>query len=1164
MRAKDFVHLHLHSEFSLLDGCLRIPEAVQAAAEMGMQALALTDHGAMYGVVAFHREAQERGLKPLVGCEVYLAPRSMLERTPRLDDDIAHLTLLASNQTGYQNLMKLVSEAWLQGFYRKPRADFDCLARYSQGLICLSGCLQGPISQALLRDQPEKATRAAQDLAEIFAPDRFYIEIMEHGLADQARVNPQLVEMAKRLGLPLVASNDVHYLRQEDHEVQRVLLCVQTKKTLQESAGVGFETPQFYLRSPAEMWALFGEMPEALTNTVAIAERCEPELWASGDLILPNFALPNGMDEAEHLRGLCLQALRQRRLEEDEQARERLEYELSVLREKGYAGYFLVVHDFVQYAKSRGILVGARGSAAGSLVAHLLGVTELYPLRYGLLFERFLNPERRSPPDIDLDIPDNRREEMIRYAKERYGEDSVAQIVTFGTLAARAAIRDAGRALGMAYAEVDRIAKLVPANQTLEEARESILELREAYEGDERVRQLIDTSARLEGLARHASTHAGGIVITNKPLTEYCPVQRSSQGDTVTTQYDQYALEQLGLTKVDMLGLATLSTIQQALEEIERQRGERVDLYSIPLDDKETFEMLSQAQATGVFQLESPGMRDLLRSIAPNCLEDLMHIIALFRPGPMGRSDVFVHRRQGQEGVEFLHPALEPILAETYGVMLYQEQVMRIANVIGGFSMGQAEVLMKAMSKKKPDVMEAMRGSFMEGAREHGVDSHTAAQLYDIMSHFGSYGFNKSHSAAYALVSYYTAYLKAHYPAEYMCALITCERDREKLAQYVEEARRLGITVAPPDINHSAEGFSVESGNVIRFGLGAIKGMGKNVVQEILEARGGGPFANIFDFCERVNLGLIGRSVLELLVKCGAFDSCGTRSAHLQALQQAVEHGQRSRKQQANGQACLFDQGALLRPRVSTEVRELPDKQLLAYEKDLLGVCVSRSAESLFPGDWRELCSHSASDLSALSQPMPCVLGGRVTQVRSHTARNNQPMMFFTLEDPTGAVDVVLFPDPFKRYGTLVARDRLLVVTGRGEPPEEGEGRSSRAAMPKLVAERVFAFEQARADRSYLGGEKEVSLGKTVTSGGQLEIVTSAAALNEGLLLDLRDALEAYPGPVPVMLRVVFRDGHERQIRLGKGCRVACQEALRQRLAALFGERAIAVAGPQP
>ncbi len=1160
MRAKEFVHLHLHSEYSLLDGCLRIPEAVEAAKEMGMPALALTDHGAMHGVVPFHQAAVEQGLKPIIGCEIYLAPRSMEERTPKVDDDICHLTLLVVNRAGYHNLIKLVSEAWLRGFYRKPRADLDCLARYADGLICLSGCLQGPVAQAVLRDQPDKAARAAQDLAEIFRDGRFYIELMDHGLEDQARANPQLVALAKRLNLPVVATNDVHYLRQEDHEVQRILLCVQTKKTVAEGGGLGFDVPLFYLRSPEEMCQVFAELPEALSNTLAIAESCETDLWESEDLILPNFNLPAGVDESEYLHNLCMQGLEEQGLANDEQARARMEYELSVLSEKRYSGYFLVVHDFARYAKERGIMVGARGSAAGSLVAYLLGITHLNPLPYGLLFERFLNPERKSPPDIDLDIPDNRREEMIRYAKERYGEENVAQIVTFGTLAARAAVRDAGRALGMSYAEVDAIAKLVPANQPLGEARETVLELADAYRRDERVRRLIDTSIGLEGLARHASTHAAGLVITNKPLTEYLPVQRSSQGDTVTTQYDQYALEHLGLTKVDMLGLATLNTIHQALDEIQRRRGERLDLYSIPLDDSKTFDMLCRAEATGVFQLESPGMRELLRSIGPRSLGDLMHIIALFRPGPMGRLDVFVQRRQGQEPVEYLHPALEPVLAETYGIMLYQEQVMSIANIIAGFTMGQAEMLMKAMSKKRPEVMQEMRGRFMEGAARNGVREETASQLYDRMSHFGAYGFNKSHSAVYALVSYYTAYLKAYYPAEYMAALITCEHDREKSAQYVEEARRLGLRVALPDLNRSQEGFSVEDGSTIRFGLGAIKGIGKNVVQGIIEARAAGPFAGMFDVCERVPLGLVTRSTLELLVQAGAFDSFGTRAAHLAALPRAVECGKRTHDQAANGQASLFGQAAAAQPTVE-DLPELSAKELLDFEKELLGICLSGSAESLFPEDWRELCTHSAADLGALRQSTQCALTGRVTQVRSHTARNNQPMMFFTLEDPTGPVDVVLFPDPFKRYGTAVVRDRLVVVAGRSQPPEEGEGRGGRAAMPKLIADRVLPYEQAKADRSYMPRKNGDSSQRTVTSRGHLQIVTSAVALHEGLLLDLRDALETCPGKTPVVLRVRFGDGRERRISLGAGCRVACSEELQQQLAGLFGENAVALAG---
>ena len=1158
MRSKEFVHLHLHSEYSLLDGCLRLEEAARAAAEMGMRALALTDHGAMYGAVSFHGTAAAQGVKPIIGCEIYLAPRSMRERTPKVDDDIAHLTLLAEDPTGYRNLIKLVSEAWLYGFYRKPRADLDCLARYHQGLICLSGCLQGPVAQALLRDQPEKAMRAAQDLAEVFGPDRFYIELMDHGLEEQRRVNPQLVELARRLGLPVVATNDVHYLRQEDHEVQRVLLCIQTKKTLQEGGALGFETPEFHLRSAEEMWQRFEEVPEALTNTLAIAERCASQLWEAGDLILPNFGLADGVDDAQYLRQLCLEGLKTRGLEGDEEARRRMEYELSVLRDKGYSGYFLVVHDFVQYARSRNIMVGARGSAAGSLVAYLLGITHLNPLSYGLLFERFLPPERKSPPDIDLDIPDSRREEMILYAKRRYGEENVAHIVTFGTLAARAAIRDAGRALGMSYAEVDRVAKLVPPNQSLAEARKTVLDLQNLYQSDEQVRYLIDTSERLEGLARHASVHAGGIVITNKPLTEYCPVQRGSQEDMVTTQYDQYALEQLGLTKVDMLGLATLSTLHRALDEIERQSGERIDLYSIPLDDQPTFEMLSRAEATGVFQLESGGMRDLLRAIQPRSLEDLMHIIALFRPGPMGRLDVFVQRRQGQEKVEMLHPSLEPILRETYGVMLYQEQVMRIANVVAGFSMGQAEVLMKAMSKKKPEVMEAMRGEFMKGALERGVEAETAAQLYDTMSHFGSYGFNKSHSAVYALISYFTAYLKRHHPAAYMCALITCERNRDKLAQYVEEARRMGLGVALPDVNRSEEGFTVEGGDTIRFGLGAIKGIGHNVVQEILRARRAGPFADIFDFCERVTLGLVTRSALEALVKSGAFDSLGTRAAHLKAVSAAVDHGQRCQRQGANGQASLFGGLETLRPQLEP-LPELPEVELLAYERELLGVCVSRSAEALFPADWRQLGTDAIENLSALREPRSAAVAGRIVEVRSHTTRSKQPMMFFTLEDPTGTLDVLLFPEPFQRYGAVVARDKFVVVVGKAEPPDE-EGPGAAAGLPKMVAEQVLELEQARRDRSYLSPGGGAAAANGVTSQGCLQIVTSASALDEGLLLDLRDALEACPGKTPVFLRVRYESGREQCISLGPGCRVACDESLRQRLAGLFGEDAVKAA----
>ncbi|MGE5652703.1 MAG: DNA polymerase III subunit alpha, partial [Bacillota bacterium] len=943
-----FVHLHVHSEYSLLDGAARLRDLVATAKEHGSPALAITDHGVLYGVVDFYKLAKSEGIKPIIGCEVYVAPRKRSDRQPKLDDSQYHLVLLAENQQGYQNLMQLVSRGYTEGYYYKPRVDRELLEQYHEGLIALSACIGGEIPQLLLSGRYDQAKDLAMYYRRLFGPDSFYLEVQDHGLIEEKQALQGLLQLSRETGIGLVATNDSHYVRQGDAEAHDILLCIQTATHVDDPTRLKFANDQFYLKSPAEMASLFNHCPEALTNTLAIAKRCQVD-FTFGALQLPEYQVPVEETVSSFLRRLCRDGLRERYSSVTPELSERLEYELDVIERMGYPGYFLIVWDFVHYAKTNGIYVGpGRGSGTGSLVAYCLGITEVDPIRYGLIFERFLNVERVTMPDIDIDFCFERRGEVIDYVFKKYGNERVAQIITFGTMAAKAAVRDVGRALNMAYGDVDRIAKLIPfeLDITIDRALATSKELREQYESDPAIRKLIDTAKALEGLPRHASVHAAGVVITKDPLTHHVPIQRMSDG-LLVTQFPMTTLEELGLLKMDFLGLRTLTLLRDVQELVKQSTGKWVDLAAIPLDDAKVYAMLSDGDTDGVFQLESGGMRSVLRELKPTCIEDIIAANALYRPGPMEHIPDFIAAKHKRREVTYLHPLLQPILESTYGVLVYQEQVLQIVSRLAGFSLGQADILRRAMGKKKADVLAAQKIAFLDGAEARGVERSIAERVFDQITPFSSYGFNKSHSAAYGLVAYQTAYFKVNYPTEYMAALLTSViSSNERISSYIEECRRMKIAVLPPDINASRMTFSVH-GRSIRVGLGAVKNVGSGHVAVILEARSsnGGAFTSLMDFCVRVDLHQINRKVLESLIMAGAFDSLGGRAQHLAVLDRLMEVAQAEQKQRDEGQMNLFELSPQDAPQapvvVLPSIPELPLRERLAMEKDVLGLYLS-------------------------------------------------------------------------------------------------------------------------------------------------------------------------------------------------------------------------------
>ena len=1051
-----FAHLHVHTEYSLLDGACRMERLLDAAKEMGQTAVAITDHGCMYGVVEFYKAAKKRGIQPILGCEVYVARRTRFDKVHELDGENRHLVLLCENETGYHNLLALVSKAWVEGFYSKPRVDLDLLREHHEGLIALSACLAGEIPRALTRGDYEGAREAALRYEGIFGRGNFYLELQDHGMAEQKRINPQLIRLSRETGIPLVATNDCHYIAPEDSRMHRVLLCIQTGRTIEDENAMEFGSEEFYFKSEEEMRALFPDVPEAADNTVKIAQRCQVEL-EFGKTKLPAFFTPDGSDNLEFFRRLCQEGLIRRYGEDPPQEyRDRLEYEIRVISQMGYVNYYLIVWDFIRYARSVGIPVGpGRGSGAGSLAAYCVGITNVDPMRYDLLFERFLNPERVSMPDFDIDFSDERRDEIIGYVVDKYGADHVAQIVTFGTMAARGALRDVGRALNIPYNKVDQVAKLVPLSlgMTLDTAMKQSKELREKVEADPQVKELWDMARKVEGMPRHASTHAAGVVITDKPVMDYVPLSKND--DAVVTQYTMTAIEELGLLKMDFLGLRNLSVIDHA-EKLVRRREAGFSIEAAPEDDGAVFRMLSEGHSEGVFQLESPGMKRLLVQAQPACVEDLIAIISLYRPGPMQFIPQYLESRKNPESVHYRHPLLRPILEPTGGCIIYQEQVMQIFRDLAGYSLGRADIVRRAMAKKKHDVLEREREVFLHGQQREdgtwevdgclrrGVDQQTALELFKEIESFASYAFNKPHAAGYAVVAYQTAYLKCHYPCEYMAALLSSVLGQTgKVAEYIEECGRLGISVLPPHVNYSDMGFTVV-GKSIRFGLLAVKNLGRNVIARMVEERrGGGEFTSFYNFCKRMAGRDLNRRAIESLVKCGALDGLGNnRREMLLAVERVLDSLEADKRRNVEGQMGFFDAPGSAQggepPLEKTEDFSAADK--LNMEKEVTGMYLSGHPMAAYAGLYQKggyarmdeiLQSAGERETGRYQDGQWVTLLGMVVGVRKKATKNNAQMAFVSLEDMYGAITALVFPKVLEQYGSLLYEGAVVEVQGK-------------------------------------------------------------------------------------------------------------------------------------
>jgi DNA polymerase-3 subunit alpha len=1136
MTERPFVHLHCHSHYSLLDGASRIPQLVQRAKEQGMNALALTDHGNLYGAIEFYRECKGADLNPIIGYEAYVASGSRHEREARRRGEAGyHLTLLAQNRTGFQNLVKMASSAFLEGYHYVPRIDKELLAAHKEGIVCLSGCASSEFSEFILKDQLDEATRLAEWFAQLFGKN-FFIEIQNNGLDIQQRCAECAIGIANRLGLPLVATSDAHYLCQADSAAHDVLLCIHTGKTRGDQNRLRYGSDQFYVRAPAEMYSLFPEHPDAVARSQEIADLCAIDLDFS-TRHFPVFRPPAEKRPEEYLRDLCTQGLRERYgPAPPPAAAERLRLELEIICRMGFASYFLIVWDFVRFARENGIPASARGSACGALVSYVLQISPVDPLEYDLLFERFLDPSRNEAPDIDIDFCQERREQVIAYVRQKYGEQSVAQIGTFGTLAARAAVKDVGRVLDIPLARVSQITEMIPKTLgiTLDDALKLNADLRREYENDPQVHELIDIARKLEGTNRNAGTHAAGVVIANGPLSDYVPLQRivrkgddgGSKSDeaVVTTQWEMGDLEKVGLLKMDFLGLRTLTLLDDALKLIEKTRGRRIDLAGLPLDDPKTYALLQRGDAKGVFQFESDGIRELLKRLKPDHIRDLIACNALYRPGPLGGGmvDAYVNRKHGREKPHYPHPIVEEILKETYGIMVYQEQVMRILNRLGGIELSSAYACIKAISKKKHEIIAERQAEFLKGAQSRGLPELTAREIFDQITFFGGYGFNKSHSTAYALLGYQTAFLKSHYTPEFMAALLSSEIEdgnkRDILVQHIEDARRLGVDVLPPDVNASEVEFSVAEGKIV-FGLTALKGVGRSAAEEIVRARREhGPFKDLFDICDRVDLKLVPRAALERLIKAGALDSLGGRRAQwmyvlAKALQAAGEVQQDRRSGQKNFLDVLENGAAETVPAAASlpDIPEWSNSEKLKYEKEALDFYFSSHPLAQHEQDLRRYATHAVENLASLGLNQEVILGGMLTQIRyqnTKKARNgNSRYVRCRLEDLTGSVECVMWPDDFLRYKDEFREDRVCLVKGTVERSRE---------EPGLILTRVLSLEQARQELT-----KWLRLTLDLSLHGPEQIDRVARIL------------EQTPGSCPVYLEV--RDGGGRRCRLKAG-----------------------------
>jgi DNA polymerase-3 subunit alpha len=1137
-----FVHLHVHSEYSLLDGACRVDALCRRSSEDGSPAVALTDHGNMYGSMEFYYTARDFKLTPIIGCEAYIAPRGRLDRTVREE---AHVTLLAADVEGYRNLTALISKGFLEGYYYKPRIDLELLEKHNRGLIVLSGCMSGMVASPLLKNDYEKARSAAKTFVDIFG-DRFYIEVMRHGMPEEEVINQGLVKVARELNVPIVATNDSHYLVQGDAPAHDVLLCIGTGKTVSDTSRMKFYSDQFYVKTDAEMRELWKDLPEACDNTVAIANRVDIRI-PEKIYHLPAFPVPQdepGKEKSaeEYLREVCEQGLIDRygadRAKNDRALRERFEYELEVILKMGFASYFLIVWDFIKYAKDNGIPVGpGRGSAVGSVVSYALKITDLDPLKYGLIFERFLNPDRISMPDIDTDFCVERRDEVIKYVTEKYGADRVAQIVTFGTMAARAAVRDAGRALGVPLPDVDRVAKMIPSGPgglTIAQALEQIPELKSLYAMSPEIRRLLDTAKAIEGLARNAGTHAAGVVISPGPLVEYAPLAKSETG--INTQYDMVWAEKIGLLKMDFLGLRNLTVMKNAVDEIQRTTDPNFDLSKIPDDDERTYAMLSRGDTMGVFQLESEGMVRVCTELRPSDFNDIIALVALYRPGPMEWIPQYISNKHGRTPITYLHPKLEPILRETYGIAAYQESVMQMARDLAGFTMGEADELRKVMGKKQKEKIPVYRQKFIKGCKEHSdIDEKLAGKIFEFIEPFAGYGFNKSHAAAYAWVAYQTAYLKANHPLAYFSALMSSVKDKtDKLVEYLDEAKKLGIEVLPPDVNASRTDFSVVEGK-IRFGLSAVKGVGEGAVQIVLAAReSGGPFKDLFDLAKRVDNKQVNRRVFEALIKCGALDGLpGNRAQKLAALDIAMDIAAAESRDAQLGQVSLFGEAPHVAASLSPTLPMIPPPttmQTLQWEKETLGIFVSGHPLADVADALARTGAVAIKDLRSREDDTPVTIAGMVVSARRTLTKAGQQILIAQLEDTTGTCDVVVFAKLYPQVSNFFEHDKILIIKGRlrlrerpGAPPANGE------EVPvdvSVSANEVLPFERPAYTAAPAGWHVVVS--------NREQVDRLAAVLDE------------WPGTIPVMARI----GNRAQ-RLARG--IAADARVRSELARIFG-----------
>ncbi len=1074
-----FTHLHVHTEYSLLDGSSKINEITARAKELGMDSMAITDHGVMYGVIDFYRAARANGIKPILGCEVYVAPGSRFDKEQGAGDErYYHLILLAENNTGYANLMKIVSKGFVEGFYYKPRVDYEVLRQYSEGIICLSACLAGEVQRFLARNLYEEACKAALRYQEIFGKGNFFLELQDHGIPEQKMVNQLLVKMHRELDIDLVATNDIHYTYAEDAEPHDVLLCIQTGKKVSDEDRMRYEGGQYYCKSEEEMRVLFPYAPEAIDNTHRIAERCNVEI-EFGVTKLPHFEVPEGFDSWTYLNHLCNEGLERRYGAEADSLRERLDYELNVIREMGYVDYFLIVWDFINYAKSNGIAVGpGRGSAAGSIVSYCLAITDIDPIKYSLLFERFLNPERVSMPDIDIDFCYERRPEVIEYVMNKYGRDRVVQIVTFGTLAARGVIKDVGRALDIPYAKTDMLSKMIPNELgiTIDKALEGNVEFKALYETDNEVHYLIDICKRLEGLPRHTSMHAAGVVIGSKPLDEFVPLSRASDG-TITTQFTMTTIEELGLLKMDFLGLRTLTVIQNAERLINRNANVTFNINNIDYNDKNVLDMIGTGRTDGVFQLESAGMKNFMKELKPSSLEDLIAGISLYRPGPMDFIPKYIKGKNNSDTVTYACKELEPILSPTYGCIVYQEQVMQIVRELAGYTMGRSDLVRRAMSKKKQSVMEKERQNFVYGNQEEnvpgcvakGIPEKVASEIYDTMMDFAKYAFNKSHAACYAFVAFQTAFLKCYYPVEFMAALMTSVLDNTgKVSQYILASRQMGIEILPPDINEG-EGVFSANGNSIRYGLSAIKSLGRPVIEAIVEERSNnGRFTDIKDFVSRLSGREVNKRTVESFIKSGAFDSFGlTRKQMMLIYGEVMDSVAQEKKESVSGQMSLFDMFAPEeKPAdvVVPDVGEFNKDELLAMEKEVLGIYVSGHPIDEYKELWGKNITNMTSDFELdeetgamkVKDKADVIVGGIISDIKVRMTKKGQSMAYLTIEDLVGTVEVIVFPKPYQEYRKYITEDNKVFVTGDVDQRVDENG--------KIRADRIIPFDMIPRD----------------------------------------------------------------------------------------------------